>query len=174
MTIYERKVLYSKFQQITYTKCIPIEYITHHKILHCFQSGILKNHSTNFLLSNLTDDICKVFHLDRITILLLLDLSKAFDRVSYAILLDQLSAIGFSPQVVGWFSEYLRNHTQSVILDGESSSTLNIISGVPQGSVLGPLLFLIYINNLGRKITYSKRLISLTIFKFTFKCLTKI
>ena len=127
-----------------------VDYITLYNILDSFQSGFQKHHSTNFLLINLTDDICQGFHLDRITILLMLDLSKAFDRVSHAILLDKLKAISFSPQIIGWFSEYLSNRTQSVILENKSS----------QGSVLGPLLFLVYMNDLSRKISYSKTLIS--------------
>ena len=88
----------------------------------------------------------------------MLNLSKAFDRVSHAILLYKLKVIGFSPQVIGWFSEYLSKRTQSVILENNSSCTLKIFNWVPQGSVLGPLLFLIYMNELGRKISYSKRL----------------
>ena len=68
----------------------------------------------------------------------MIDLSKAFDRVSHEILLKKLSTFGFSENVIGWFSEYLSDRTQSVIYEDKVSTIKKIISGVPQGSVLGP------------------------------------
>ena len=135
------------------------DYLNQQHLLDSFQSGFQKMHSTQTILTNLTDDICRGHHLDLITILVMIDLSKAFDRVSHEILLKKLSSFGFSENAIGWFSEYLSDRTQSVIYEDKASTTKKIISGVPQGSVLGPLLFLIYLNDLGTRIIYSKRLL---------------
>ena len=97
--------------------------------------------------------------LGNLTILLMLDLSKAFDRVSHELLLSKLTSIGLSKNTVDWFSSYLSNRTQSVIVGNKSSSSETVKSSVPQGSVLGPLLFLIYMNDIGSHIFYSKRLL---------------
>lgn len=74
------------------------------------------------------------------------DVKKAFDSVPHAPLLEKLSAIGLSPYIIRWIKSYLTNREQFVVVDGSSSNPLQILSGVPQGSVLGALLFIIYIN----------------------------
>ena len=77
-----------------------------------------------------------------------LDFAKAFDRVHHKILLNKLCNFGISWSLLEWCSDYLSNRTQRVVIDGNCSSWLNILSGVPQGSILGPLFYVIFISDL--------------------------
>ena len=76
------------------------------------------------------------------------DLTKAFDLVPHRQLLRELEEIGLNDYLVNWISNYLTDRTQTVVLYGVLSQPLPVLSGVPQGSILGPLLFLMYINNI--------------------------
>ena len=78
-----------------------------------------------------------------------LDIKSAFDRVWHPGLIFKLNKLGISNTLLRWFTSYLENRSQSVILKGAKSNSLHITSGVPQGSILGPLLFLVYINDFG-------------------------
>ena len=81
----------------------------------------------------------------RVTLLVLLDLSSAFDTIDHKILLEQLSSkFGFRGKVLNWFSSYLSGRSYRVMLNGTSSDKYELNFGVPQGSCLGPLLFILY------------------------------
>ena len=113
------------------------------------QSGYKPRHSCETLLMRVTNDILKNMDSSKCTIMLLLDLSAAFDTVDHDVLLNMLwFELGFRGKVYNWFVEFLRDRRQAVGIDGRNSSFKANKYGVPQGSVVGPFLFNIYVRNL--------------------------
>jgi len=118
--------------------------------LHCpVQSGYRPQHSCETLLVRMTEDIFKEIQSDNIVILVLLDLSAAFDTIDHGILLDKLlKDFGIRDKALKWFKSYLQNRAFCVKVDKALSDFLCLMFGVPQGSLLGPILFILYIKYL--------------------------
>uniref|UniRef100_A0A671VP79 Reverse transcriptase domain-containing protein n=1 Tax=Sparus aurata TaxID=8175 RepID=A0A671VP79_SPAAU len=127
------------------------QHISNHELYEPLQSGFRARHSTETALIKITSDLLITADTGHISILILLDLSAAFDTISHTILLTRLSDyLGLTGTALSWFQSYLTNRKQFVTIGDSSSTSAPINQGVPQGSVLGPLLFTIYMLSLGQ------------------------
>ena len=124
------------------------EYFVDNSLFYKSQYGYRKGHSTELAALELADRLSQ--HLDKgdIPIAIFLDLSKAFDTLDHKILLSKLNYYGIKGTALKWFESYLSNRYQYVIYENTKSQQSQLFTGVPQGSVLGPLLFLIYMNDI--------------------------
>ena len=128
-------------------------YFNENNLLYDSQYGFRSLHSTEFAAIEITDKIYQNLDNKKSPLAIYLDLSKAFDTIDHSILIHKLEYYGIKGTSLKWFTSYLTNRKQYVQFNNETSSSNLISTGVPQGSILGPLLFIIYMNDIAKVTT---------------------
>ena len=141
-----------------------------HDQIYTLQQGFMKGRSTVTQLLQVLHDIQKSVIKGEQVDMVYLDFEKAFDKVPHDLLIEKLQSFGIYGNLLKWLNSYLTNRQQRVVLEGKSSSWLEVTSGVPQGSILGPLLFILDINDMPLKLRHS----TIALFADDSKCYRRI
>ena len=125
-----------------------IDYFESNDLLHPNHHGFRSNHNTTTALLQMYDTWVEAMDKGEATGVCFLDMSAAFDMVSHSVLLDKLLLYGFEDASFTWIKSYLSDRQQTVCIDGTCSPLLSLEAGVPQGSIIGPILYIIFTNDL--------------------------
>ena len=134
------------FEKVIYKRLM--EYISSKSILNNNQYGFRKNHSTYMAILDMHEKISAAIDNNEYSIGIFIDLAKAFDTIDHDILIAKLQHYGVRGVALSWFYSYLHDRKQYVYVNDASSCLNNVTRGIPQGSILGPLLFILYVNDI--------------------------